>query len=378
MSHGYSALTAKEIKNRFETILQSELDQTVDFGRDTVEGQISATVALVLGDIAEASQAHYDQRRLQNATGHDLGDIVRLAGITRQSATQSTVSLEPIGTGGTDVPAGTEAQGPNGFTWEALEDGTVGGSMLFECQQEGPVDAPSGSNWEVVTPIKGLDDFNNSSPADPGRPREGDQALLQRRNREFAVGTQRQAGSVRSSLNDLDFIDATIVVENRKPYPQTKQLLDLPANSIGVVLYPTTLTSEQEKTAAETIYSAGPEAISTAGSESVSIESVDGSPISISFSYASTISVAVELNVVADPPSAEGQLESTLEAKVNSFFDQLGVGEDIQYEALVGALASIQNFDQVVDTGLRIGSPLDRNNVQIATTSVAVPSITVV
>jgi hypothetical protein len=257
--------------------------------------------------------------------------------------------LTPTGTGGAPVPTGTEVEGPNGFRWISQEDTQVGQAAIFECQTAGPVSVSSGASWDIVTPVNGVDGFTNASSANVGRPRETDQELIERRNREFSVGTVNREGSVRAAVSNLDFVDAVAVVQNRTDSDATIDGIFLPETHFGVVVYPDTLTSDEETTLAETIYAYGPETIDTQGNQSEVVEAVDGTTQTVRWSYATNQDVTIDVTYTLVSGANASDIEAQFDDRIEAFFGQLDVGEDVKHIGLVGYMTDIDSFDQVED-----------------------------
>jgi len=378
MSQGYQALTAFELKERLETRINDKLPSNIQltFDPDTPEAQIIEAAAEVLGEISQQSQALYDQRRLTNAIGQDLEDLCFIgAGIERLEATPSTVELEPVGDANTPIPAGRQAEGPEGYVWESIEDGKIDGSTItFEAQTPGAISVEANADWRILTPVDGLDDYQNANPANVGRNRETDTALLKRRNEQFGRGTDNRSDSLRAALLDLPYVDHVSVLENDSSAQQTVQGYDLPAHSMSIVVYPTTLDASQKQEVADIIYSVKPQGIETVGSETFAVTGVDQNTIDIEYNFAEEVTVAVDVEPVVS--SDFNEVKAEIEDAVDDFFSSLGVGEDVKFASLVGRVAQINNFDLVQDLNLKLDGKTNEP-FDVGPNKFAVPSTTV-
>lgn len=381
MSSGFRAPTGYELRQEFQQTVEEELGQPLDWSRGSPLGALAAAAASTGGTVAEAAQAAFDQRRLQNATGPDLDDLAYLTGTERQEATASTVRLALTASSSTAIPEGVQVEGPNGFTWESNEDGSAqpggGTPVTFECQTLGPVTVSPGATWEIITPVGGWEGATNSSAATPGLARDSDQDLLDRRNREFHLDTERTEGSLRANVGDLGFIDRVVVEQNDTDSPKTVGSLLLNPRSVGVVIYPptSTLTGAEQQTLAETIFGSISEGIEPLGDFVRVITAQDGSSRGVAWSDAGTQTVNVSMSPTFDSGANESRIKSDLEDAAEAYFNGLQIGDDVKYLGLIGRLADIDNFDQIDSLNLTVDG--GSSNVTIPPVDAAIPSISV-
>src|SRR5678815_4906282 len=95
---GYAAPTAADflttIRDAFVAALTGlGLPADVDWSRDVFLGQITASMAVTLGDLSEGTQALYDGFDVNAATGVMLDSLALIVGVTRRPASASTVAL---------------------------------------------------------------------------------------------------------------------------------------------------------------------------------------------------------------------------------------------------------------------------------------------
>lgn len=354
-ANGYDAPTGSELREQFESTFNANLDDVqLDFTPGTVPGALSAAVVQVLGDLSEKTQQLYDQRRLQNAEGQDLEDLVKIAGITRQNSTFSIVELVAQGTS-TPIPLNTEVRGPNGFKWVVDEDSEVTSPpnpVRFQCETRGPINVSQNSNWNIITPIQGVEGFDNPDPATPGQPRESDPKLIRRRNRQFSLGTTRQVGSLRAAIEQLPFINHQVIVENRSNEPQTVQGFEIDDNAYIVVVEPTSLSESEKDELAETIYEFGPEAIRPDLDPNVGnpftreVTARDGGTYTVRWHGANETIYNVEVTIrysFTNDSARKTSIENQITEQIEDYFNELEVGERIFEAGLEARCTEIQD-----------------------------------
>jgi hypothetical protein len=381
MSNGYSAPTGDELRQEFENTFETEFDETIDWTRDRWHGAMSAAVGQIAGLLAESVQNHYDQRFLGNATGQDLEDLVGLAGVTRDPATASRVDLEFLGNTAEFVPMGTELTGPSGNTWVTTEDGDVNGpSIPARCETLGPVEAPDGSTFEVVSPIPGLNSVTADGDASLGNSEQTDAELLAERRREFATGTSGRTESLYNDLTALDFIDNAVVVSNRKPTAQTVDGISLGDFETKVLVWPNSLSAEQEDTVAETIFESLSPSTPLAGSVTRTVTTPWGTDVDVSFEYALQLTVNLVVNIYVSEPTLESTIVEEVRRVVLEYFGDLEVGQDVRTWEITARIGDLDNARFIDDIDYSTGGSDDGegDTWTVPPTAVAIPNTGVV
>jgi uncharacterized phage protein gp47/JayE len=336
-SAGYTPIRSAEYLTITREAIAAELTAAgvtaeIDWSADVVLGSITSVVAACLGRLGETAQAVYDARSPNNATGAQQDDLCTIVGVSRLDATYSTAAVTLTGTSGTVIPAGAVVSGggPDGlarWTLDAsvtLASGT--GSGTVTAQDVGAIVAAIGEIDAITTPVSGWTAVTNAAAAVTGRDIETDAALRLRRQQALRVAGTGSAAAMRSGLIALDFIEAAIVVENTLDVAATVSGVTLEPRSVGVILWPSSLTTAQREAVAAVIYRRLPVGIETNGAQSATVTGADGRSKTVRWAYASTLTVNVAATLVLASGYAIGDVDDLVEDAVTAYFLTATVG----------------------------------------------------
>lgn len=181
-------------------------------------GQILVIVAGALAALWALAEQVLLNARIRSATGVALERLGQNLALSKNPATYSTVTLTLAGTPATVVPAGsrvslddTEAV----FVTDA--DATIGGGGTIDvaatAEEAGPIQALSGSSWDIDTPVSGWAGASNALDATPGVNLETDGAYRARLLSAVGRGTQSN-DAIRSAVLAVSGVTEAIVIEN--------------------------------------------------------------------------------------------------------------------------------------------------------------------
>lgn len=336
------------IRGRYEEIT----GLTIDWSADVVLGTLTTICAELLGELGEALQAVYDATDPNNATGVQLDALCQIVGITRESATYGTVTLTLTGTTGTVITEGSVVQGGGGdgkARWSTTEDVTLSGgtgSVVAQAVEFGVVTANPSTVTTIVTPISGWTAVTNAAAATPGTERESDAALRIRRAANLQTAASRSIAALRANLLEVDGVQAAVVVENTTAATATVEGISLTAHSIGIVLYPNTLTTAQKQAVAQAIYDHMPGGIATNGNDvTATVTGRDGFSKTITWEWATTTTVNVATTVALATGYVLADVDTAIEELIEDYFTGLGVGDAARILAI---LALVSGVDGVV------------------------------
>lgn len=348
---GYTAPRAADFLTLIRDGYEERTGLTIEWDADTFLGTITAIMADQLGDLAEAGQAVYDAFDVNNASGLQLDNLALIVGVTRTPATYSTCSVTLTGTNGTIVREGSivEGGGEDGHArWEVSENVTIAGgtaTVIVTAQEAGATEADAAEIVTIVTPIDGWATVTNAAPATAGSDRESDAALRKRRQASLQTAGSRSLNALRANLLELDGVQAAVVVDNATASTATVEGLSLLPHSIGVVIYPSTLTDAQKQEIAETIYDQLAAGIATNGTGTIAtVTGADGYSKTIKWDYASdeTVNVAAVLTLAAGYELDDVQEEA--EEAITDYLLALDVGEAARILAILALLAAIEGI----------------------------------
>lgn len=354
--NGYTAPRTSDFLTIIRDAFEASVGVTVDWSSNSFLGHMTSIMAQQLGEESEATQMIYDSMIPANANGLPLDDLGTIVGVLRIQPTQSTADYVLIGEAdsvGKIVPQGTQFEGGDDSNpvarWTLDEDVVLDGlnpvSTSVTSMDFGGITAAPGTIDKIVNPQPGLASGSNPNQANEGIPLESDSDYRLRRQSSLQITGGRSLNALRANLQALDGVTAAGVVDNVEGYPQTVEGILLEGHSVAVTVAPSTLTTAQRESVAETIYDQVPWGIKTIGDQNFTITGGDGFPKSVSFFFATDIPVDVVIVIVLEVGFTLSGLSPTIQAAVSGYFSDLGVGEDVLYHKVFGAVAGVEGLD---------------------------------
>lgn len=294
------------------------------------DGQINGTLAESDADLWELAEAVYNAFNPSAATGNTLSALVQLNGITRASATSSSVSLDLTGTDTTVIPAGSLVSTASGLQYATDAEATitagvavVGGTAVVA----GATVSLTGTVTTIVNPIAGWATVNNSSDATVGTDEETDSALRIRRAQSVAFASQSLLESIFSAVANLEGIVQTIVLENDTNVTDGN---GQPAHSVQVLV-----DGGDDTEIAEAIFNEKCVGISTIGSTNVAVVDNVGISHTINFQRPTLVQINVIVNLTTDA-SYPGNGDALITQAIIEYAEGLliegqrqGIGDDV-------------------------------------------------
>ncbi len=290
---------------------------------DSKDGQMVALVALAIHDANNTAQAVYRSFSPTTALSEALTSNVRINGIVRKPAVNSTVDLVVSGSAGTTITNGS-VRDANSVIWDLPTTVVVGVDGRVEttatCRVSGPVAAIADSVTQINTPTRGWISVTNPAPAAVGRDAETDAQLRIR---------QRQSVSL-PSLTPFDGLDGAIAniegVTRHKLYENDTGSADsngLPAHSISAIIEGGDVID-----IAQTLRGQKGQGVSTYGTTSVIVSDTYGNPHTISFSRPVDVPVyaTIELKVFTGYTT---QIGEQIKTAIADYINSLGIGDDV-------------------------------------------------
>ncbi|HIE9814038.1 TPA: baseplate J/gp47 family protein [Klebsiella pneumoniae] len=290
---------------------------------DSKDGQMVALVALAIHDANNTAISVYRSFSPATALGDALTSNVKINGITRRAATNSTVDLLLTGTVGTAITNGS-VRDTNSVVWNLPatvvigSDGTVVATAT--CANSGAVAAVAGSVNGINTPTRGWASVTNPLAATVGVAAETDAELRVRQSQSVAL----------ASLTPFDAVDGAIAnvegVTRHKLFENDTEVTDangLPAHSISAVV-----EGGDATVIANTIRSVKGQGVSTFGMTAVVVTDRYGNPYTIRFSRPVDIPVFVSITLRALTGYAS-DVGDEMKAAVASYINSLAIGDSV-------------------------------------------------
>ena len=223
----------------------------------------------------------------------------------------------------------------------ATATGAFGSGTLIAVES-GALSAGQTTIDTIVTPVGGWHAVSNAAPATVGSALESDEELRGRRQTALAVSGAASIKAIRSNLLELSILTAATVVENDSNVTAVVGGKTLPPKSYAVVVWPNTLTTEQQELVAETIYNTGPAGIEIVGTDvTADVTGSDGYVKSVAFDFATTLAVNVVTTVALSTGYVLANVQTTVENLVVDYFANLTVGQAVRTLELSALIATV-------------------------------------
>lgn len=334
-AEGFERPTFEDIENDLRERAREVLGP-VNTGPESAIGQQIAVQAEREALIWEALEAVYLGQYPRSASGLSLDGAVQLTGVTRLSATRTTVQVDLSGDPGTTIPEGSEASNDNGDLFELVEDveldGNGDGSGQMRAVEAGEVLALAGTVTTIETPVSGWGSVTNPDDGNTGRPRETDPELRQRQAESTAVTGAGTVPAIRARLlQQVDDVTAATIIENRT---DTTDGDGRPPHS-----FETVVSGGTDQDVADKLWETKPAGIETHGATTVTVTDSQGQDHAISFSRPTPLYIWVQLTMTKD---GSGDFpdngETAAKEAIVEYGEGLGVGDDVIYQALYGPI----------------------------------------
>lgn len=290
---------------------------------DSKDGQMVALVALAVHDANNSAIQVYNSFSPSSGMTDALTRNVKINGIARKAATNSTVDVTLTGTAGTTITNGS-VKDANGVIWNLPASVTidVSGSVTVtaKCANSGAVAAVAGSITKINTPTRGWSAVSNASAATIGSAAETDAQLRVRQSQSVAI----------PALTPFDAVDGAIAnvagVTRHKLYENDSGAVNsdgIPAHSIAAIVDGGDVTK-----IAQTIRGKKGQGVATYGSTTVTVPDKYDNPHAISFSRSTDVPiyVAITLKVFTGYTT---QIGEQIKQAIADFINSLKIGDDV-------------------------------------------------
>lgn len=302
----------------------------VYLGSDSQDGQWLGIVAQAAYDTAANGASDYNSFSPSTAQGVGLARLVKLNGLKKQSASNSTVELTIGGTAFTSIT--------NGIAIDVLDQrwalpssvvipvtGTI--TVTGTAVDPGALQAQPGTIQTIFTPTQGWQTVNNDAAATVGSPVELDATLRNRQAVSTSIPAQTVFDATIGAVSNVPGVTAVGPYEN---YTNTTDSNGLPPHSISLVVEGGT-----DNAIAQTILDYKTPGTDTYGTTSVPLTDPKGVPITINFFRPTLAGIAVQITLVPLTSWVTSN-EVIIAAAVAAYISSLPIGGDIILTQLYG------------------------------------------
>ncbi|EMP1238795.1 baseplate J/gp47 family protein [Klebsiella sp. GN_Kp186] len=290
---------------------------------DSKDGQMVALVALAIHDANNMAISVYRSFSPATAVGDALTSNVKINGITRRAATNSTVDLLLTGTVGTTITNGS-VRDTNSVIWNLPAtvvigtDGTVVATAT--CTNSGAVAAVAGSVNGINTPTRGWASVTNPLAATVGIAAETDAELRVRQLQSVALASLTPFDAVDGAIANVEGVTRHKLFENDT---ETTDANGLPAHSISAIVEGGDATE-----IANTIRSTKGQGVSTYGTTAVIVTDKYGNPYTIRFSRPVDVPIYVSITIQA-LTGYSSEVGDEMKAAVAAYINSLAIGDSV-------------------------------------------------
>lgn len=290
---------------------------------DSKDGQMVALVALAIHDANNTAISVYRSFSPATALGDALTSNVKINGITRRAATNSTVDLLLTGTVGTTITNGS-VRDTNSVIWNLPAtvvigtDGTVVATAT--CTNSGAVAAVAGSVNGINTPTRGWASVTNPLAATVGIAAETDAELRVRQSQSVALASLTPFDAVDGAIANVEGVTRHKLFENDT---ETTDANGLPAHSISAIV-----EGGDAAEIANTIRSTKGQGVSTYGTTAVIVTDKYGNPYTIRFSRPVDVPIYVSITIQA-LTGYSSEVGDEMKAAVAAYINSLAIGDSV-------------------------------------------------
>lgn len=290
---------------------------------DSKDGQMLALYALGIHDANNTAIAVYNGQSPATGIGNGLSSNVKINGIYRDPANNSTVDLLITGTIGLEITNGS-ARDANSIIWNLPASVVIGtdGTVLVTatCATAGAVAALAGTVTGINTPTRGWISVTNPNAASVGSAAETDAALRIRQAQSVAL----------ASVTPFDALDGAIAnisgVTRHKLYENDTGAVDangLPAHSITAVIDGGDVTE-----ISTTIQLKKGQGVTPNGTTHITVADKYGNPHVIGFNRPVPVPVYIAISLQAFTAYTT-QIGEDIKTAIAAYINALTIGDDV-------------------------------------------------
>jgi uncharacterized phage protein gp47/JayE len=370
-STGLTRPAFTDIMDTLQSLFQGIYGTDAYIDPDSKDGQMLAIVAKAVDDSNAQAQAVYTSFSPATAQGAALSSNVKINGLARKIASNSTALVNCVGQVGTVINGG-QVQDASGNIW-SIPDGTIIPSagtvqVTATCLTEGAITAPAGTIDVINTPTLGWQSVSNPSDAVPGAPVESDAALRIRQSQSTSLPAQTPLAAVSAAVAACAGVTQVKAYENDG---STTDSNGLPAHSICLVTVGGAAADigaaiQQKKCPGTTSFGSTSQSVTDPGT---------GITYTIKYTPAAPVPMGVVINIKA-LAGYTSTIGAEIIAAVVAYVNALGIGQSsylarLYLPAQLGAIGDGATFELQSITQGTLAGPWTAADFAIAYNQIA-------
>lgn len=290
---------------------------------DSKDGQMVALYALAIHDANNTAIAVYNSFSPATGFGNGLASNVKINGIARDPANNSTVDLLITGTIGLEITNGS-AKDANNIIWTLPASVVIGtgGTVIVTatCATAGAVAALAGTITGINTPTRGWVSVTNPNAATVGAAAETDAALRIRQAQSVALASITPFDALDGAIANISGVTRHVLYENDTG---TVDSNGLPPHSITAVVDGGDATE-----IATVIRLKKGQGVTPNGSTVIIILDTYGNPHEIGFNRPTPVPVYVDITIQAFA-GYTSQVGADIKTAIAAYINSLSIGADV-------------------------------------------------
>lgn len=323
--------------DRYQTILDNMIalaeawkGESLSTDEQELLGHIFRQEALITAEANEIIQSVYDAISVSSATGAQLDNLLELLNLFRQAAAKSTATLTCTVTKAVTIPSGslvkTAAEVYFATDADLVFTGAGSDTVTATCTLNGPYNAAAGEINTIVTAANGWTVVTNAAAAIPGRDREVDVEFKTRHASAAATYGERDAASIDEAVGAVSGVSSVKVAEDY-------------TSSTPIYVY---VIGGADADIASAIDGQRTIGIGTGGTTAVDVySSVTKETETIRFTRGADVDAYVDMTLTVNDALFPSDGDDQIKANIETIFDAYGLGDDIIYYALPGAIYQV-------------------------------------
>ncbi|EMM5894234.1 hypothetical protein R7364_002605 [Klebsiella michiganensis] len=290
---------------------------------DSKDGQMVALVALAIHDANNTAITVYRSFSPSTALNDALTSNVKINGISRRAATNSTVDELLVGEPGTIITNGS-VKDTNGIIWNFPAQVVIGidGTAIATatCGTPGAVAALAGSVNKINTPTRGWVSTTNPLAATVGVAAETNAELRVRQSQSVALTSVTPFEAVDGAIANIDGVTRHKLYENDQDTPDAN---GLPPHSIAAIV-----EGGDATVIANTLRGVKGQGSTPFGSTVIIVPDKYGSPHPVGFSRPVDVPVFVKITI-SPLTGYTSQVGDEIKAAVAAYINSLAIGASV-------------------------------------------------
>lgn len=290
---------------------------------DSKDGQMIALVALAIHDANNTAITVYRSFSPSTALNDALTSNVKINGISRRAATNSTVDELLVGEPGTIITNGS-VKDTNGIIWNFPAQVVIGidGTAIATatCGTSGAVAALAGSVNKINTPTRGWVSATNPLAATVGVAAETNAELRVRQSQSIALPSVTPFEAVDGAIANIKGVTRHKLYENDQDTPDAN---GLPPHSIAAIV-----EGGDATVIANTLRGVKGQGSTPFGSTVIIVPDKYGSPHPVGFSRPVDVPVFVKITI-SPLTGYTSQVGDEIKAAVAAYINSLAIGASV-------------------------------------------------